>query len=356
MDNFIQLEIPQTEIKDKELFDYAKQDKPSLHKAKYHNIIITLLAVMVMPVYLYGVHVIYLLFTGVVTALLIDFTCIKLIGGKKFQKYDYSGVVTALVTVMLMPATVPAWVVSVSIAIGICVAKYPYGGTGHNIFNPAAVGVAFCALCWPELVLRYPVPYTTYNFPNTNGVQYALSPASVLRVGGTPKIDFVDVLLGKFSGPLGVTCMIVLFTCMFYLILRKVISKRIVFSALFVVCVFSLLFPRVITGQTTSILYELSSGAFIFGIVFMSNDPTTTPKTKNGRIFYGTLIGFFVMMFRYFGQTELEFVFAILLANVFASSCDRYADYLSRKFSQLKVKKKKLTLSSKSAKAGGIDG
>ncbi|MFZ2537568.1 MAG: RnfABCDGE type electron transport complex subunit D [Oscillospiraceae bacterium] len=355
MDNFIQLQVNETENQDKQLFDYAKQDKPSKHKIKYHNVIITLLALMVLPIYLYGVRVIVLLLTGLVTAFVIDFICIKLIGGKTFRKYDYSSVVTALITVMLMPATIPAWVVSVSIAIGLCVSKYPFGGTGHNIFNPAAVGVAFCALCWPDMVLRYPLPYTTYNFLDKTGIQFGPSPASVLRAGGTPKIDLFDVLLGKFSGPLGVTCLIVLFTCMLYLILRKVISKRIVFSALFVVCIFALLFPRVITGPQTSLLYELSSGAFVFGIIFMSNDPTTMPKTKNGRVFYGALIGFLVMMFRYFGQIELEFVFAILLANVFAGSCDRYADYLSHRFSRLKVEKKKSPASSKKAKVGESD-
>lgn len=328
---------------------------PSEHKTKYHNAVITLLALLIMPVYLYGLHVITLLITGVVTGLVVDFICIKLIGRGHYQRFDYSSVVTALVTVMLMPATTPAWVVSVSVTIGLVVAKYPFGGTGHNIFNPAAVGVAFCALCWPEHVLRYPLPYTTYDLPDMSGVQFALSPASVLRVGGTPKIDYFDVLLGKFSGPLGATCVIVLVACLFYLMLRKVISKRIVLSALAVVCLFAILFPRVITGRTSSLVYELSSGAFLFGIVFMSSDPTTMPNTKNGRLFYGSLIGFFVMMFRYFGQIELEFVFAILLANVFASSCDRYAEHLSQKLSRFKTRRKRAVLAAQTGETRTVE-
>ena len=308
------------------------------HKVKYHNVIITLLALMVMPVYLYGPYVLVLLVVGLVTALIVELICVKWIGRTSFQKHDYSSVATVLVTVMLMPATVPMWVVSVSIAIGLCVAKYPFGGTGHNIFNPAAVGVAFCTICWPEYMLRFPMPYTTYGLPDMTNVQYAVTPLSVLRVGGTPKIDFFDILLGEFSGPLGVTCMIVIVASMFYLMFRKVISKRIVFAALMIVVTVAVLFPRVITGRSNSILYELSAGSFLFGMIFMANDPTTMPKTKNGRIFYGALIGILVVSFRYFGKIDSEFVFAILIANVFANSCDRYTDHLGEQLSKMKLR------------------
>lgn len=303
----------------------------SEHKIKYHNVILTLLSLLVVPVYLYGLRVLVLLAAALLTAIILDFFCISVFLRSKRLKHDYSGVVTALVTVMLMPATVPVWVVIVSVAIGLCIAKYPFGGEGKNIFNPAAVGIAFSALCWPEYVLQYPVPFTTYSLTDSSGILFGSSPSSILSVGGTPKIEYFNVLLGNFSGPLGATSMAVLIGCMIYLIARKVVSKRIVFSAFAVVALFAVIFPRVSTGVVSSLVYEFSSGALVFGIIFMAGDPVTTPFTKNGRIFYGILVGILIMMFRYFGKVELGFVYAILLANVFAGSCDMYADFLSRK-------------------------
>lgn len=305
----------------------------SEHKVKYHNIIITLLSLLVLPVYLYGPRIFLLLAAGLATALALELFCMRVLLRGTHQKYDYSGVVTALIVVMLMPSTVPPWVVCVSVAVGLCVAKYPFGGVSHNIFNPAAVGVAFSALSWPELVMKYPVPYTTYGLENSAPVQFGSSPASVLRIGGTPKIDYFDILLGKFAGPLGVTCVIVLAACAFYLLFRRVISKRIVFSALAVVALFAVFFPRVMTGRIDSLVYELSSGALLFSIIFMTGDPSTTPKTGGGRMFYGVILGAFMMLFRHFGKMELVEVFALLFANVFATSCDRYATHLSARFS-----------------------
>lgn len=309
---------------------------PEKQKNHYIEMIICLLATMVMPVYLYGPRVLVLMFVGLATALVAEYLCVRLSGKKHLEKKDYSFVVTALIVVLLMPATVSPWLIVVSVGIALCVAKHPFGGTGRNIFNPAAVGVAFSAICWPEAVMRYPVPFTTQGVIDPSLIQYGVSPASSLRVGGTPKIDYFDLLLGKFSGPLGTTCMIVLGCCLLFLLLRRIASPQIVFSAFGVIFLTSIFFPRVVTGEWSSLFYEFASGALVFGVVFMANDPATMPKTGSGRVLYGVLIGLFVFFLRRYGQMELEFVYAILLANVFANSCDRYAARLSRKFGALK--------------------
>lgn len=310
-------------------------EENKLLKRKYIDIIACLLALMVMPLYLYGTRVLIVAAVGLITALITDFLCIRISGKKTFKKYDYSWAVTALVTVLLLPATVPYGVVVVSIVIALVVAKHPFGGVSHNTFNPAAVGVAFVAICWPQYVLRYPLPLEMYNVTDMSLIQYGVSPASVLRVGGTPKIELFDVLLGKFPGPMGTTCMIVLATCLFYLVIRKTISFRVISSALSVVLLFSIFSPRVVTGTLSSVIFELCSGGLIFGLVFMCSDPTTMPKTNNGKILYGIVLGTIVMLFRHFGAIELEFVYAILLANIFEIPCDRYALYLSEKFKKL---------------------
>lgn len=301
------------------------------HKVKYHDVILSLLALLIVPTYLYGLRVLILAGSAIATALILDFIGKRIFLRAQKQRHDYSGVVTALCVVMLTPATAPVWVVCVTVGIGLCTAKYPFGGQGNNIFNPAAVGVAFSAICWPEYMLKYPVAYTTYSLTDMTAIQYSDSPASVLRVGGTPKLDHFDILLGNYVGPLGATCMLVLAACMLYLLFRKVISKRIVFSAFAIVILAAIIFPRVVTGRVDSIVHELSSGGLVFGIIFMAGDPTTTPDTKLGRIIYGMLFGALIMLFRHFGKVELAVVYAVLISNVFAHSCDHCAKFVSKK-------------------------
>lgn len=316
-------------------------------KKKYVNIIVCLLAFMFIPLYLYGLRVLTLLITGLVTGVITDWICLWIFRKQHHERYDYSAVITSMIIVLLMPATVPPWIIIISVVLALVVAKHPFGGEGKNMFNPAAVGVAFSAICWPEYVLRYPLPFSTRGVVDEALIQYGVSPASVLRVGGTPKIDYFDAMLGKFAGPMGATCMIVLAACLLFLVLRKCVSLRVVLSTLFVVGLCAIIFPRVITGRWSSLIFEGCSGALIFGLVFMTSDPTTLPKTNSGQILYGLILGAIVVIFRHFGAVELEFVYAILIANIFAIPCDNYARLMSdklKKIFQFKKQKRKLAL------------
>lgn len=295
---------------------------------KYIDIIICLLAVMVMPIYLYGSRVIWLAIASVATAIIVEFICNRIAGSRSIPKGDKTCIITALVVVLLFPATVPVWIVVVSVIISLVIAKHPFGGTSHNTFNPAAVGVAFAAICWPEQVLKYPLPGAAIDMANAAAIQYGTSPASVMRVGGTPKIDYFDVLLGKFAGPMGTTCMIVLGACLVYLLIRKTISYKAVLPALVVVALSAVLLPRVMTGRVSSLVFEFCSGALVFGLIFMTSDPTTMPNTGGGQVLYGTGLGVILMLFRHFGRVEVEFVYGILLANIFEIPCDRYAEMI----------------------------
>lgn len=316
----------------------AEKQEKKQNPFSYTDILITLCAVTVMPVYLYGHRVLLLMLAAIGTAVVLELICKKLLR-QKWVRGDFSGIVTAMITVMLMPATVPVWMPCISVGIAICVAKYPFGGTGKNIFNPAAVGVAFCVFCWPEHLLRYPVPFTTQRVIDSALYQYGVSPASVLKLGGTPKIDFIDVLLGKFAGPLGATCMIVLGTCLVYLLFRRKISANVVLAAFIVLFFSTLLFPRVTTGVRAALIYEFCSGAFVFGVIFMANDPATMPKTDGGQILYGFLLGLLVVVLRRFGAIELNFVYALLLANVFVPLCDKNAVILSTRMKQRRLRR-----------------
>ena len=308
------------------------------------DMLVALCALCVMPVYLYGVQVLWLLLTAVITAIVAEYICTRLRGQRRIQKGDFSYLITALIVALLMPASAPFWIVAVAVIFGLCIAKHPFGGRGMNIFNPAAAGIAFVTICWPDIMNKYPLPLS-------QTLIFSTTPASTLRVGGTPNISVFNLLLGNFAGPMGATGMIVLAACLLFLLFRRTASLRVIVPVVLIVGCCAIFLPRLATGRANSLEFEFASGALVFGLTFMASDPCTLPKTNSGQIIYGTLLGIFVVLMRRFGSFDAEFVFALLLANAFSPSCDRYARKLRFAISRLKHRshKKQTALSAKEA-------
>jgi len=59
--------------------------------------------------------------------------------------------VTGLLIPMIMPVDIPLWMVGISTAFAVLIAKEAFGGTGMNILNPALTARAFAFFCLPYL-------------------------------------------------------------------------------------------------------------------------------------------------------------------------------------------------------------
>lgn len=330
------------------IIPYDETVSPELlvRKSKYVNVILILSAITIMPLYFYGLRVLTLMASAIAASFVSDYICVLLSGRRSFEKYDFSFVTNAMIITLLMPATIDIPTLVVAVAIANMVAKNPFGGADKVIFSPPAVGVAFCAICWPGKFTNLPVPFTTYTTTGLEPiVQYAAGSSSVLKLGGMPKIDYIDVLLGKFCGGMGTTCMLVLACSLLYLLTRKTVHGSVVLTTLAVVSVWAFCFPRIEGERLASLIFELSSDAFVFGLVFLANEPSTTPKTRSGRLFFGVVLGVSTIIFKLFGVVTPSFVFAVLIADIFAIPCDKYALHITEKleslFERMKPKGKK---------------
>ena len=57
--------------------------------------------------------------------------------------------VTGLLVPMIMPVDIPLWMVGLSVAFAVFIAKEAFGGTGMNILNPALTARAFAFFAYP---------------------------------------------------------------------------------------------------------------------------------------------------------------------------------------------------------------
>ena len=298
-----------------------EMDQILLRRKRMADILITLIPVSCMAVYFYGVRVLVMLAFAVLTGAAADLIS-RLFLRQKWEKYDFSAIVTAVVFTLILPATAPYWMVALGVALAIFVAKAPFGGYGKNIFNPAAFSAAFMVMTWPDIMLRYPSVFSHIGLEATPDVTLNHSANYYLLIGGKPNINLMDALLGNFSGPIGATCILVICACGLYLLVRRTMSWQLPLGAFSVVLIWSVIFQRVGTSWIQSITYELISGVLVFGVIFMASDPQTTPRTGGGKLFFGILLGLVTMLFRSFGASELSFVFALLLANALSELCD----------------------------------
>lgn len=288
------------------------------------DVILALLPLYVIGVCFYGIRVFVTMILSVLSCWLCDMLC-SLLRRRFFNFRDFSGIVTGLIIPLMMPASVPYYVVVLSGVFAIAAVKHPFGGTGENLFNPAAGGVAFAAACWPQKFFAYPLPFSTLPLWNTESVITAPSTAYTLKVGGLPSADLGDMLLGLVAGPVGTVSILVLLACLVYLAIRRTIPLVQPVCFLLAVALLAFLFPRADISRTYSVAYEMMSGSLVFGAVFMLTDPVTSPKRPLSRALYGFVTGVVTMLFRHFGAFEHGFAFALLIMNALSEEFERFA-------------------------------
>ncbi|MEY8359847.1 RnfABCDGE type electron transport complex subunit D [Anaerotruncus colihominis] len=293
------------------------------------DVILLLLVLCALGFLYYGPRALMVCAAAVVPAVITDAVC-TLLRGRTPNPRDLSPIVTGLIIAMMMPAAVPYYVPAAASVFAITIVKHPFGGTGHNLFNPAAAGFSFAAICWPGLVFMYPMPFDRLPlFGDVTATLYQ-NPAFVIKLGGIPSNDITSMLLGNYPGPMGATNILVVAACLGYLLFRHTVRWQLPVPFLATCALIAFLFPRVAGDGIQSVIYELMSGAMLFGAVFCITDPVTSPKRDTSLAVYGVFAGAITMLFRYVGGYEESMSFAILFSNAFVSLIDRYNESLHR--------------------------
>lgn len=263
---------------------------------------------------------------------------------REVQKKNYTinnflvPLVSSLIFSLIMPVdTNPKSIIYIALilgsAFGLIIGKLVFGGTGKNIFNPAAVGMVFAKLCFGKY---YIYPANSYYAADD------IISAGATAIGNnnfsftdktfiTSNYSLVDMFLGKMPGTLGEAFKITIVIGLIYLIIRRAVDIRIPFMYLTTFAL-DMLFVGIIvsaSGKYNSnpfrfTAYQLLSGGLLFGASFMATDPVTAPLTKPGKMIYGAILGSLTSIIRLFSAYPEGVVFSILLANMLTSVIDYY--------------------------------
>lgn len=235
--------------------------------------------------------------------------------------------VTGLIFPLILPPSIPLWMVAVGVVFGVVFGKEAFGGTGRNIFNPAIVGRIFLSISFPKMMtVHWQMPFSGglggfVHYQNAIDAVTSATPLALLKNQGIMS-SCKDLLFGSTAGCIGETFRIGLIIGGLFLILTKVVDWRIPLSYLATVILFPLLANHFFHTQFAPPLFQLLSGGLLLGAFFMATDPVTSPFTKQGRWIAGILLGLLTVLIRGLSGYAEGVMFSILLVNALSPLID----------------------------------
>ncbi len=301
-------------------------------------VIIGLLPCLVASVYFFGLRVLAMIIVSYAVGGMVEVA----FGIIRKEEINEGFLVTGLIFPLILPPTLPLWMVGVGVAFGVLIGKELFGGTGRNLFNPAILGRCFLALAyakpmvsgWTQPILAWPgrlLQYVTVQGPD-NARQAvdvisgktidALSGATPLGAADGEVVGSMQMFVGNISGSIGETSALAIIAGGLFLLLTRVANWRSVVGVLGSFAILGGLLHYFRPEQFVAVQWHLMAGGLLFGAFFMVTDPVTSPSTNGGKWMYGIVIGVVTCMIRNFTDYAEGMMFAILLGNIFAPVLD----------------------------------
>lgn len=253
-----------------------------------------------------------------IVGLAVEFTSAQIRGKEVSEGY----LVTGMIIPMIVPVTIPLWMLALAVAFADIVGKEAFGGTGMNIWNPALLARAFLFFAFPS--------HMTGNVWAQPGVDALSGPTPLAQIEnglGALTYSTSDLFWGHIPGAVGETSTFAILVGALILLLAGVASFKVMFScvlgALTVGCIANVAAPSADSILAVPAYMHLLMGGFAFGTVFMATDPVTGAQTGPGKWIYGFLIGAIAVIIRLFCPAYPEgMMISILLMNTFAPLID----------------------------------
>ena len=134
----------------------AKFKRIKTPKSPYMSYLLMLAAPAIVAWYYYGAFAFRAILTGVVSAAAVEAVALLIMKRNLSLLSDMHAVFTGLAVAMLLPATAPVWLIASGAVFAVLVAKIPFGPAHKAPFVPAAAGIAFLTVCFPDEVFKYP--------------------------------------------------------------------------------------------------------------------------------------------------------------------------------------------------------
>lgn len=274
---------------------------------------VALFPALVVAIYVFGVQVIWLCLTCVVSCVLAE-AAFQLLATKKVTIKDGSAAVTGMILSFALPANFPLWMAIIGCLAAIVVAKQLFGGTGNNFLNPAAAGIVFLQVSFSDQMNQFPYPLLAASIDG----QAASTPLQMWLEGRVDQIpSYIEMFLGFVSGGMGEVSALALLIGAIFLWYKKVLSPITPIAFIGTVAITAWAIP----GQDP--IFHILAGGTLLAAIFMTGDKVTVPETDIGKLIFGIGCGLLTMLIRMAGTPMEGVAFAIVFMNIVTPYIER---------------------------------
>ena len=287
-------------------------------------VIVALIPVLLASFYFFGLRLIAML----VVSYAVGGTVEVLFAVIRKEEINEGFLVTGMLFPLILPPTLPLWMVAIGVAFGVFVGKELFGGTGRNIFNPALVGRCFLAIAYPvAMSSNWVTPGSgftgrLFEYISASDVDALTSATPLVLAKQGTLTELSSLFFGNISGSVGETSALAVILGGVFLLLTRTANWRTVVSTLGSFALLAAILRVNDPGRFAPVLWHLCAGSILFGAFYMTTDPVTSPVTNSGKWLYGMIIGFATVLIRNFTGYVEGVMFAILLGNIFAPVLD----------------------------------
>ena len=320
------------------------QSSKKVESRSVTDMLLVSMALVFMSCYYYGLRALVLTLISVTSAYITDIICVKL-RGEKYDFTDFSVPLSGILMALMMPASISYTIIVLANILAITLGKQFFGGRGKNIFNPTVVGFVLSSICWGNKVLIYPKPEETLPLGSELSVSLSPSLTRVLGYASNPSVSIVDIFIGKFTGPMGTTHIVIILVCAIVLICRRSASFLTFFGGTGTMVLLSYFLRFFGSDAFTAVFYQIASGTVLFSMLFFACDYYVLPKSKSSRLLYGIIIGGLTILIQIIGEVENSVLYALIIATPIGIVLDESAFSFGREFRKIKKKlfKKKVS-------------
>ena len=300
--------------------------KPILWQGAMVTVLVALVPCFFAGIYFFGWRALAMVAVSGVAAFVAEWLFVRTRG----KPVTSAVFVTSTLLALILPPSLPLWMVAVGAVFAIVFGKMAFGGFGRNVFNPAMVGRCFLYICFPvQMTSRFwgPISGAWAGFrawsPSMDSVTSA-TPLGLWRDSpGEYAFSVSNLFLGEVPGSLGETAAIPILMGACLLLWKRVANWKMMASVGLGAFAFSGLGHYVLNAEAVpGLSFTFGSGGLLFAMVFMATDPVSASKTEKGRWITGLSIGMLAVLIRSYSSFAGGVMYAVLLVNMFTPTVD----------------------------------
>jgi electron transport complex protein RnfD len=286
-------------------------DGSSISERSYHTMLAAMPAVL-FGLIQYGIPALAVISLSISTAIIWELIINKI---TKLPNTigDGNAALMGLVFGMMMPATLPWWIVATGTFIAVVIGKYIFGGIGSNAFHPVVVSITILLISWNSY-FDFDNALVNYDFGFP-----AVFPLGALKAFGTGSIhgfSLSGLLMGQQVGAIGSTFGLGLIIGGIYLILRGFIRWEISISFLAGMFLAAMIFNMANPEKFAGPFFHILTGYSLIGAFFLATEDSSSPVNCIPMLIYGAGAGILTVLIRNIGAYVDGVLYAILIMNL----------------------------------------